>query len=335
MNELAFQAKMLQRVSRTYARTIPVLPDGLRHVVANAYLLCRLADTIEDEPQLPLPEKEALWERLVGLVSGGPGGSDFARDLAAALSAASPPAERELARGADRILRITSRFPPAHRLAEERCIRIMCEGMVEFQGAGTGLRDLDQLDRYCYVAAGVVGELMVDLLCAHSEEIAVRRKDLLGLARSHAEGLQLTNILVDVWDDRDEGRCWLPREVFEAEGFDLDRLARGAPHPGFDRGMDRLVGVARGHLEDAIRFTLLIPARETGIRRHLLWGICLAVLALRRVHRQRSFRRGENVRLSRWRVGAAILVASAVAAHDRLLRAAFRAATRGLGQRSG
>ena len=50
--DLAWQHAILQEVSRTFALTIPQLPSGLRDVVGNAYLLCRIADTIEDEPAL-------------------------------------------------------------------------------------------------------------------------------------------------------------------------------------------------------------------------------------------------------------------------------------------
>jgi len=46
----AFQARMLAGVSRTFALTIPQLPPELARVVSNAYLLCRIVDTIEDEP---------------------------------------------------------------------------------------------------------------------------------------------------------------------------------------------------------------------------------------------------------------------------------------------
>ena len=47
-----FQSEMLEGVSRTFALTIPQLPAELCRVVSNAYLLCRIVDTIEDEPLL-------------------------------------------------------------------------------------------------------------------------------------------------------------------------------------------------------------------------------------------------------------------------------------------
>jgi len=51
-----YQEQILPHVSRTFALTIPQLPPGLRTAVTSAYLLCRIADTIEDEPALSPPE---------------------------------------------------------------------------------------------------------------------------------------------------------------------------------------------------------------------------------------------------------------------------------------
>ena len=68
--EIAFQADMLRQVSRTYALTIPRLPGGLLEAVTNAYLLCRIADTVEDEPGLDLARKEILLRGIASAVAG-------------------------------------------------------------------------------------------------------------------------------------------------------------------------------------------------------------------------------------------------------------------------
>ena len=49
VSDEAYQDRILPHVSRTFALTIPQLPPGLRLGVTNAYLLCRIADTIEDQ----------------------------------------------------------------------------------------------------------------------------------------------------------------------------------------------------------------------------------------------------------------------------------------------
>ena len=52
-----FQMALLEGVSRTFALTIPQLPESLCRAVANAYLLCRIVDTIEDEISLTPAQK--------------------------------------------------------------------------------------------------------------------------------------------------------------------------------------------------------------------------------------------------------------------------------------
>ncbi|MGH8477950.1 MAG: phytoene synthase, partial [Methylococcales bacterium] len=46
LSDLDMQSELLQGVSRTFALTIPRLPKELYAVIANAYLLCRIIDTI-------------------------------------------------------------------------------------------------------------------------------------------------------------------------------------------------------------------------------------------------------------------------------------------------
>jgi PAS domain S-box-containing protein len=75
-----------------------------------------------------------------------------------------------------------------------------------------GMTDL--LLTYCYFVAGVVGEMCTDLFCLHSPELAAQRTAMMRLAVSFGQGLQMTNILKDIWDDRPANACWLPRSVF-------------------------------------------------------------------------------------------------------------------------
>ena len=63
-----FQNEILQDVSRTFALTIPQLPLTLYRAVANAYLLCRIADTIEDDSKLTFQEKKRYCHWFANLV---------------------------------------------------------------------------------------------------------------------------------------------------------------------------------------------------------------------------------------------------------------------------
>ena len=131
--DLAWQHAILQEVSRTFALTIPQLPPGLRDVVGNAYLLCRIADTIEDEPTLSADEKREFSDRFIRVVAGEEPPAPFAEQLAPRLSDSMLLAERQLVADTPRVLRITHGFSERQRAALVRCVRIMSHGMAEFQ----------------------------------------------------------------------------------------------------------------------------------------------------------------------------------------------------------
>ncbi len=329
--DLEFQRRILDGVSRTFALTIPELPAPLAEVVANGYLLCRIADTIEDDPGLAAAEKRAHAERFIAVLEGRGCAERFARELAPRLAPSVLDSERELVYNAARVVRLAHGFGEPQRAALARCVRVMSRGMSEFQRHASlaGLRDLAELDRYCYHVAGVVGEMLTELFAHHSEGIAARRSELLPLAVSFGQGLQMTNILKDLWEDRRRGACWLPRDLFARAGLDLERLAPGAT-PAFRAVLDELVGVARVHLRGALEYTLRVPPGEVGIRRFCLWALGMAVLTLRRIHANPGYQRAEQVKISRTSVRATVLVGSLSAGHDRLLRALFAGATQGL-----
>lgn len=327
-----YQDHILQGVSRTFALTIPQLPPELARVVGNAYLLCRIADTIEDEVALDAAQKRRFADEFTDVVAGERSAGRFAERLSPLLSAATLEAERDLVRNTPRVMRITRGFNPRQLGAVQRCVRIMSQGMAEFQDTRTldGLEDLAQLDRYCYHVAGVVGEMLTELFCDWSPAVDAQRGRMMKLAVSFGQGLQMTNILKDVWDDRRRGACWLPRDVFRRAGFDLRELEPGRYDPAFGEGLEELIGIARVHLQNALVYTLEFPTREAGIRRFCLWALGLAVLTLRRIHGRLDFTSGQQVKISRRSVRAATLVTNLSVGHDALLRVLFELFTRRL-----
>ena len=186
----------------------------------------------------------------------------------------------------------------------------MVEGMGEYErNRGLdGLANVADLHHYCYFVAGVVGEMLTELFCDYSQEIEANRVQLEPRAISFGLGLQMTNILKDIWDDHEHDRCWLPREVFKRHGYDLRMIA--PDHHGnteaFAASLHELIGIAHRHLREALAYTLAIPSHETGIRRFLIWAVLLAVSTLAKIANQPLFTSGAQVKVSRPRVGAII-----------------------------
>jgi farnesyl-diphosphate farnesyltransferase len=172
--------------------------------------------------------------------------------------------------------------------------------------------------------------MLTELFCSHSPDIEQHRVALSRLAPSFAQGLQMTNILKDVWEDRSRGACWLPQEVFSRHGVDLSHLSAETGGEGFATGMRELVGLAHAHLRNALEFTLLIPTRETGIRRFCLWAIGLAVLTLKRIAARPGFTQGSQVKVSRRTVAVTLALSNAATRRNGLLRFLFNRAAAGL-----
>lgn len=329
---LEFQAHILAGVSRTFALTIPSLPHALRVPVANAYLLCRIADTIEDDPALSLEEKGRCGQALVEIVSGRRPPGAFGDRLAESLAGSTLDAERELVARTAEVVLVTHSFGSAERQALTRCVSLMSAGMHRFQRVA-GLRGLDsqrQMNEYCYFVAGVVGEMLTELFCAFSENIARRRAQLMLLAPSFGQGLQMTNILKDIRADRARGVCWLPRSAFELSPESGSDLLVEINEPRFRAGMERLVVTAHGHLRNALSYTQLIPRHHLGIRRFCLWALGMAVPTLDNVYRNPLFASGDEVKISRTEVRRIVRQYGLTAGSNALLGLLFRRASRNL-----
>lgn len=332
MDDDRFQDAVLSGVSRTFALTIPQLPSPLRRAVTNAYLLCRIADTIEDDPGVAPAEKEAFHQWLIDMLNGRDDAAAFARRLGEQLSDESSPQERELVRRTEWVISATRRLEATTQAILSRRVAIMCRGMPAFQRRPRrdGLPNLAALDQYCYYVAGVVGQMLTELFCDYSPRIAESRSQLLHLSASFGQGLQMTNILKDIWEDRARGACWLPRDVFAAHGYDLAQLEPGGDLDAFAAGLNELLGVAHGHLRNALSYTLLIPAREPGIRRFCLWSLVLAVMTLQKIRNNPGFDAGRQVKVSRRTVRSTVRLTSAVCRSNVLIRGLFAWSAKGL-----
>jgi len=327
-----YQDQILPHVSRTFALTIPQLPQALRSAVTCAYLLCRIADTIEDEPALSPPETLGFLQRFSAVLAGQGEPAPLAQDIERRLSNRTLATERDLVSNMERVIRVMERLNEPQRAAIRRCVELMCSGMPHFQFTASlrGLPQSSDLDDYCYYVAGVVGEMLTDLFCDYSPEIARHRPALSALAASFAQGLQMTNILKDVWEDRSRGACWLPQDVFARHGVDLAQLSNEPFDPRFGAGFRELLGTAHAHLKNALDYTLLIPGSETGIRRFCLWAIGLAVLTLRKIEHHPQFTAGAQVKIKRSAVAMTRLLTNAAVRNDWMLRRLFALAARGL-----
>jgi farnesyl-diphosphate farnesyltransferase len=330
----------LPEVSRTFALNIPLLPAPLDLAVTVAYLLCRIADTLEDESVASAADRRPLMDefaRLCALPSDwAPAAERFALTAVAALRPAAPAAEVRLVRGTSRVLETVSQLPPWVRTHVSRCVREMTTGMaqvlerVERQGPATGLADLNETLTYCYYVAGTVGEMLTRLFAGYSPGVAARLPELEPRASAFGRALQLTNIIKDIREDRERGSCWLPRTLMARHGLTADTLLAHDHRAAALELLDELLAVAHREAETSFEYILLLPSEERGIRLFCLWPLFFAVLTLRELRGNPEVFSGPAVKISRAAVKRVMVFTRALADKDWALRVAFRTYTSGL-----
>ncbi|MDC1510214.1 phytoene/squalene synthase family protein [Oceanospirillaceae bacterium] len=327
-----YQDYILQGVSRTFALTIPQLSKELVQVVGNAYLWCRMADTIEDDPQLALALKGHFSDQLSSLLSSQESTDAWVIELQPHLHCDTAPAELDLIANSQRILRLFRAFSPAQQSIIQQCVATMVQGMMHYQThqPHSGLPNMPAFNDYCYHVAGIVGEMLTLLYCDYSKGFKDNKAQLMPLSVSFGQGLQMTNILKDIWQDQGREICWLPQDVFSKYNIQLQDLSKQRTNPDFHQGVRELVAIAHGHLQDALRYTLLIPKAEQGYRNFCLWAIGMALLTLKNIYKQPDFQQSSQIKISRNKVKTIFVVTRFIGRSNSLVKLFFKRIARDL-----
>lgn len=215
--------------SRTFALAIPHLPEPTRREVTIAYLLFRVADTFEDAASWPRARRIEALDRFGRLLQC-PDRKEIAevsRRWAAEVPCEQPGYQELLAELPFVLDSFFALSPEAVDLIRDHTLRT-ARGMAGFvartdDGGELRLRDVPDLQAYCYVVAGIVGELLTELFLLGRPQLVAVAPDLRQRSRLFGEGLQLVNILKDSASDATEGRRYLPDGVERAEVLALAR----------------------------------------------------------------------------------------------------------------
>ena len=305
-NQLAhdelYQRSILESVSRTFALTIPLLPTNLKKVVGNTYLLCRIVDTIEDAVCIDPKTKQVLSTLFVKTVLDESYSEQFVRECLIALINHPNQDEKDLIENFPRILRVLKSCDEKQRHAVAQCVQIMSAGMSYFhiRQNQTGLEDLQEFEKYCYVVAGVVGEMLTTLFALHSPKFAKAISGSEYLAVSFGQALQMTNILKDSPEDQLRGVSWKPKGVSQID----------------------LLVIAHQKLADSLRYIYLIPKSETGIRQFCFLAFGLAVMTLKEITLREALRGGGPIKITRAKVSR-FYIFTKIAVHSNFLMGLF------------
>lgn len=275
--DLAWCHEAVQDVSRTFAITIDVLEEPTSSFVCVGYLVCRIADTIEDSSALSPAVKADLLGRYDRVLDPSDG-FDVAA-FADAVEPHVPDAESDdwaVVTNAPRVIETFERFSPGVREAIRPPTRELVGGMRAFvqryaDSGGIRIQSVAELEEYCYYVAGTVGHLVTNL---HVHEAGGTRQDsairdasgaravldldgtvadrLRATAEEFGLLLQLVNVAKDVYADyTDEDNVYLPAGWLDEVGTSQETVLRDDDAQEVASVVRRTAEHARSYLDDA------------------------------------------------------------------------------------
>ncbi len=308
-----FCYQSLRKVSRSFYVNTVALRNPIKDYVCVAYLLCRIADTIEDDPVLSVDAKDRGFVLFKHSLSSGvpvTGWNAFVASLH------SSDDERELALNFESLLDVYAAFPASIRAILKKHVYIMVDGMLlyctKLEGRRETIENFSQLDDYCYYVAGVVGEL---LTAVFSEEMDIPPAALAQLQKNAVAfglALQYVNIINDYSTDNERGIVFWPDSCLR-DGMDVETPLREMSR----RCLDYIV--------DSFEYVRYIPRKERTVRGFCLLPLFFAVATLKQINKERTaFGHREKVKISRKRVRFIFFFVMAFSRFDFILDAYFR-----------
>ncbi len=303
---------LLPSVSRSFAISILHLRGPLRTAVITSYLLCRIADTVEDDPQAPVAVRSQLFDLLR---------SSLTED--AAIQTFTDMAGDVLA-GEGAHLRLVSKTPDVfvlHRSLNvevqeviNRWVSEMIVGMNAFvirYPGGIHLQTIEEFHEYCYYVAGTVGHLLTELWKLHSNRIDnVTFTRLNRLSEAFGEGLQTVNILKDIASDVEkENAVFLPELNLKKCGSSQKSILDPDHIQENREVVTKLIALARNDLDQAMEYYLNIPKSAFAIRRFCILPLLFAFATIRELsHTDAMLKSGGSVKITRNEVNALIML---------------------------
>jgi farnesyl-diphosphate farnesyltransferase len=300
--------QMLPQVSRTFAPTIRMLPRKLNLPVTVAYLLCRIADTVEDDAHLGKQEKQTLLQQYANyftkkdilfkenFLKGIKKIPDHSTDVS-------------LAKNLGRVLAVYNTFSPTVQKQISIWVVEMSLGMKKFAQERSRkkfqfLRSMKDLDEYTYYVAGTVGHMLTSLFAHFSKKITppvVKRLEQ--FSESFGKGLQLVNIIRDMKGDLTRGQSYIPDEILQKYRLSRRSIFNAEYHEQAEKMFNELIQTAVTHLDRALAYIVNIPKEETRIRLFCLLPVCWAMQTLRIIQMNTlALLQTEKIKISRYTI---------------------------------
>ncbi|PSQ00349.1 farnesyl-diphosphate farnesyltransferase [Halobacteriales archaeon QS_4_69_31] len=263
-DDLDYCYDAVQDVSRTFALTVAELEEPMARDICVGYLLCRIADTVEDAGHIPPAEQRALLDTYNEVLD--PDADTGVHEFRSAVEEwipENPDADWQVVAAAPRVYRTFEGLDDVSRRAIRPPVRELVDGMGMFveryaEQGGLRLQTFEELEEYCWYAAGTVGTLVTGLLSRNVDDSV--RDTLQNNARSFAMLLQLVNVSKDVARDyTEENNVYIPQELLDEQDLQTDDIPDEDNSEAFVPVIHRVVDRAEGYLDGAQTWLEAMP----------------------------------------------------------------------------
>jgi farnesyl-diphosphate farnesyltransferase len=326
-----FCIDILPKVSRTFAPTIRRLPRALCLPVTVAYLLCRVADTIEDSGVLDIEQKKDVLRAYALLLKKEQFRTALDAFMKRVRALPHQGADYELVHNFPLIIAVYARFPKNVRKGIGTWVCEMISGMrkyaqSKYDSTEHFLNTLDDMDEYIYYVAGTVGNMLTALFSHYSPHIdrSIAKK-LQKNSEAFGKGLQMINIIRDMPADWRLHRSYVPNELLTK--YALTRGSIFSPHT-VERSrqmVDELIHLALSYLDGAMHYIVDIPKADVRIRLACLLPLFWALQTLLHLKRNlNAFFHREKIKISRTVIREEFFFAYLAVLSNRLIKRHYR-----------
>jgi len=330
---------LLEQVSRSFYKTLWILPRSVRNQISLAYLLARISDTIADTELLPLEQRLNALRQFRDRIAGE---RPEPLEFTALARAQGCSAERLLLERSDEAAQLLDRFPEPDRKMIREVLETIVSGqeldLQRFHGASAdhilALNSDAELDDYTYRVAGCVGEFWTDMCWAHvfqipeMDDVLLAEPDFSKLAIRFGKGLQLVNILRDLPRDLRAGRCYLPEAGLRTSGLAPADLLESENEPRLRPLYNSYLDRARDHLTAGWRYTQAIPRSAPRLRLACAWPILIGMRTLARLRTGAILDSSTRIKIGRGEVKGLVLRSVLAVPFPPLWRRLFKTASR-------
>jgi farnesyl-diphosphate farnesyltransferase len=249
--------EFLDKTGRSFSSVVKELHPELLLPVCVFYLILRGLDTIEDDTSIPLETKEPPLRDF----------KDYLEQDGWTFTGNRPEEkDRQLLVQFDNVIAEFRDVKPVYQAIIKDITDEMGNGMADFARKAAfgdaGVNTVEEYDLYCWYVAGMVGEGLTRLFV----EAGLGEATLINhshLYKSMGLLLQKNNIIRDIREDHDDGRCFWPKEIWSKHVDKFEDLFEPENLELALNCSSEMVLNALGHASDCLSY--LVGLREQSV----------------------------------------------------------------------